>query len=62
MSIISLVLVLLVFGFIAYMLTTVPIPIHPWIKTLILGILVFALVIYLLGVFGVNTGFHMHLT
>lgn len=56
MSLVTLVLVLLIVGFLVYMLFTAPIPIHPWFKNLIVGIVFIALVIWLLQLLGVHTG------
>lgn len=61
MSIAGLLVLLLVFGFIAYMLMTAPIPIQPWFKSAIVGILVIAMIIYLLNAFGVDTGIPLRL-
>lgn len=61
MAIGSLIVALLIVGFIIYMLTTAPIPIHPWIKNLIVGIIFIALVIYLMNVFGIATGLSLRL-
>ncbi len=61
MSIIALVVILLIAGFIIYMVSTAPIPIHPWIKNLIIGVIFLGLVIWLLNSFGLNTGIHLKL-
>jgi hypothetical protein len=61
MSIITLVLVLLIVGFLIYMLQTLPLPIHPWIKNLILGVVIIVFVIWLLNAFGINTGIPLRL-
>ncbi len=61
MSIVGIVLVLLVIGFILWMLQTAPIPIHPWIKTLIIGIIVFAVIVWMLELAGVHTGIPLRL-
>lgn len=60
MSVITIILVLLFVGFILWMLTTAPIPIHPWIKTLIIGLVCFALLIWILSALGVHTGINLH--
>jgi hypothetical protein len=59
MSIVTLLVVLLIAGFILYMLMTAPIPIHPWVRSLITGILIITLVIWLLQGFGLDTGFRL---
>lgn len=61
MSIVSIVLVLLFVGFILWMLTTAPIPIHPWIRTLIFGLVFFAVLIWILNALGIHTGIPLHL-
>lgn len=61
MSIITLILVLLIVGFLIYMLQTLPLPVHPWVKTLVIGIVVICLVIWLLNAFGINTGIPLKL-
>lgn len=59
MSIGPIIVALLIVGFLIYMITSVPIPINPWIKNLIVGIIFIALVIWLLNTFGVSTGLHL---
>lgn len=61
MSIIGIVLVLLVIGFVLYALQTVPIPVHPWIKMVITGIIAFAALVWVLNEFGIHTGIPIHL-
>jgi hypothetical protein len=58
MSIIGLVIALLVIGFIIYIIQTAPIPINPWFKNIIVGVLVIGALIWLLQGFGVDTGLH----
>lgn len=55
-SLLSIILVLIVVGFALYMLQTAPIPVHPWIKTLISGIIGIALLLWVLSIFGIHTG------
>lgn len=62
MSVLSLVIVLCIIGFVIYMLMTAPIPIHPWIRTMIIGIICIALILWVMAEFGLNTGIHMRLT
>ena len=62
MPIVPIILVLCLFGFLVYMLRSAPLPIDPWVKSLIIGIVCFALVIWLLNAFGINTGIHFRLT
>ncbi len=61
MHIIPIIIVLLVIGFAVYMFFTAPIPIHPWFKNLILGILFLALIIWALQLFGLHTGMTLRL-
>lgn len=61
MSIVSLILVLLFIGFLIYLIQTAPIPVHPWIKTVIMGLIFFAALIYVLNVLGVHTGIPVRL-
>jgi hypothetical protein len=61
MSIVGIVLVLLFVGFIFWIIQTAPIPIHPWIKMVIMGVIAFALLIWLLNVLGVHTGIAVRL-
>jgi succinate dehydrogenase hydrophobic anchor subunit len=61
MAIGGIIVVLLIVGFLIYMLTTVPIPINPWIKNLIVGIIFICLVIWLLNLAGIATGIHLRL-
>ena len=57
MPVITIVIVLLVVGFLMYVIQTAPIPVHPWVKTVILGVIGFFLLIFVLNLFGVHTGF-----
>ncbi len=61
MAIGSLIIVLLIVGFLVYMLTTVPIPIHPWFRNLILGVIFIVLVIWLMNLAGISTGINLRL-
>ncbi len=61
MGIIPLIIILLVVGFVIYLIQTVPVPIHPWIRKAIIGVIFLFLVIYLLQSFGINTGLHLRL-
>ncbi len=61
MSIGPILVALLIVGFLIYMITSVPIPIHPWIKNLIAGIIFIALVIWLMTVAGIPTGINLKL-
>ncbi len=61
MSIIGIVLVLLVVGFLFWIIQTAPIPISPWFKTVIMGVIAIGLLIWLLQVFGFHTGLNLHL-
>lgn len=60
MSIIGIVLVLLAIGFVLWIIQTAPIPIHPWIKTVIMGVVIFAVLIWILNLLGVHTGIAIH--
>jgi hypothetical protein len=61
MPIISLILVLLFIGFLIYLIQSAPIPVHPWIKTVIMGIIFFAALVYVLNALGVHTGMPVRL-
>ena len=61
MSVVTIVLVLLAVGFVMYIIQTAPIPVHPWIKTIILGVIGFALLIFVLNLLGVHTGINLRL-
>lgn len=58
MSIVSLVITLLIVGFVLYIIQTAPIPIHPWFKNIIMGLLFIGALIWLLQGFGIDTGMH----
>jgi hypothetical protein len=60
MSIIAAILVLLFAGFIMWVVRTAPLPIDGWIRTVIIGLIAFATIIYLLNGFGFNTGIHLN--
>ena len=55
MPIVTIVLVLCVLGFVAYLLQTAPLPISPWWKNLIVGVICFATILWLLNHLGVYT-------
>jgi hypothetical protein len=61
MSIISIVLILLVLGFVIWLVQTAPIPIHPWIKSVIMGVIFIAVLIWILNSLGLNTGVNLRL-
>ena len=61
MSLITLVLVLLAVGFLIYIVQTAPIPIHPWFKMIIAGVIFFAALIFVLNLLGVHTGVRFRL-
>ena len=61
MSIVSLICVAFVVGFVIQMIMTVPLPVHPWVRSLISGILFLALLFWILGQLGINTGIHMRI-
>ena len=61
MPIVTIVLVLLVVGFVLYLIQTVPIPIHPWFKMVIMGVLGFFALVFVLNMLGVHTGIPLRL-
>ncbi len=61
MSIIGIVLVLLFVGFLFWVIQSAPIPIHPWFKMIIMGVIAFAVLIWVLNLLGVHTGIPLHL-
>ncbi len=61
MPVVTIILVLLVVGFVMYLIQTAPIPIHPWVKTVILGIVGFFLLVFVLNMLGVHTGIPLRL-
>lgn len=58
MSLVGLVIVLLIAGFLIYIIQTAPIPMSPWIKSIIMGVLIIGILIWLLQGFGFDTGVH----
>lgn len=54
---IQLILVLLFIGFVVWLIQTAPIPVHPWIKTVVIGLIFFCVLIWILNQLGVHTGF-----
>lgn len=54
--VVPLVLSLILAAGVIWLIQTAPLPIHPWIRNIISFILFFALLIYLLGSFGIETG------
>jgi hypothetical protein len=61
MSIIGIIVLLLIVGFLFWIVSTVPIPVHPWVKTVILGLISLFLLIWVLNLLGLNTGINVHL-
>lgn len=61
MSIVSIIVALLVVGFVCWLISTAPIPIHPWIKSVIIGVLFLAVLIWILNSMGLNTGINLRL-
>ncbi len=59
MSITAIVVALLIAGFLIYMIQTAPIPISPWIKNLIMGVMVIGVVIWILQSAGLDTGLRL---
>lgn len=59
MSIVSIIIALLIVGFIAYLIQIAPVPIHPWFKAAIIGILIIATIIWILNGMGLGTGFNL---
>lgn len=60
-SIISLLVALLIVGFVIFVVQTAPIPVSPWVRNIINGVIVIGLLIWLLNAFGLNTGVHLRL-
>ena len=57
---VTLILALLIGGFVMYLVQTAP-WIHSWIKKAVIGLICFILLIYTLHFFGVATGFKLKL-
>ncbi len=53
---ITIILVLCLVGFLCWVVSTAPIPIHPWFKTIIIGVIVFCAIVWTLNRLGVHTG------
>ncbi len=61
MSIVTIILTLLVIGFVIYIIQTAPIPIHPWFKMIIMGVIGICALIFVLNLLGVHTGIPLRL-
>ncbi len=61
MNIVSLLVALIILGFVCWMLYSAPIPMHPWFKNLIAGIIFIAVLIWILNLLGLNTGINLRL-
>lgn len=59
MSIIGVVLILLFLGFVLWIIQTAPIPINAWIRMVIMGFIIFAALIWILNLLGINTGINI---
>lgn len=59
MNIVSLLVALIIIGFVCWMLYSVPIPMSPWVRSLIGGILFIVVLIWVLNSFGFNTGINL---
>jgi hypothetical protein len=53
---ITIIIVIAAIGFLVWMLSTAPLPIHPWFINLIVGIVVLCTIIWILNRLGVHTG------
>lgn len=58
MNLITVILILLVAGFAAFMIQTAK-AIDPWFKNLIVGVIIFAVLVLLLNGFGFDTRLHV---
>jgi hypothetical protein len=56
MSIIGILIALLVIGFICWIIQSAPIPISPWFKTVIVGIIAIVALIWVLNALGFGAG------
>lgn len=56
MSLISLLLAVVVIGFICWVIQSAPIPMNPWFKNVLVGIIAIAALFWLMGAFGFSTG------
>ncbi len=61
MSIVGIVLALIILGFVCWLIQTAPIPIHPWIKSVIMGVIFIAVLIWILNSLGIGTGVNIRL-
>lgn len=58
---ISILVVLLIVGFLCWAIQSAPLPLNPWFRNVITGVVILFLIIYLLNSFGFNTGIGLHL-
>lgn len=61
MNIISIIVALLIVGFVCWLVTTAPIPVHPWVKSVIVGVIFLTVLIWILNGLGLNTGLTLRL-
>lgn len=61
MTLINIVLVLIIVGFVCWLIQTAPIPIHPWVKSAIMGLIFIFVLFWLLSKLGVDTGINWRL-
>lgn len=61
MNIVTIIVTLLIVGFVCWLIQTAPIPIHPWIKSAIMGIVFIVVLLWLLNSAGLNTGINLRL-
>ncbi len=61
MPIVTVILILIVVGFVMYLIQTAPIPIHPWFKMLIMGVMGIFALIFVLNLLGIHTGVPLRL-
>lgn len=59
MNIFSLILAIVIIGFAVSLITTLPIPMHPWFKTLIAGVILIGALVWLFNGLGHHTGAYL---
>lgn len=59
MSIISLLLAIVVIGFICWVIQSAPIPMNAWFKNVLVGVIAIAALFWIVGAFGFHTGVHL---
>lgn len=61
MSLVSIIVWILFVGLILWIITSAPIPINPWLRSVLIALISFFFLLWFLQALGIHTGFNLHL-